>query len=254
MSVKIALDKKRDELVTAEDSLAIQEAVLGKIKEKLAEKIEEKKGEIKEKVSGAAKEKILDTVRDEAAENAGETYSNLREKYEQGKKTLEILKAKRRMKAKEVGLLEDSYHACMQGDEPSVKPEEPLAATVTLPEREYFKATIVEDMLQDKKILGEFEIERTREVGGFKLHQVNFSREMIKDLQKSLAPGPAYVHVWKEDSDEVLIVFKEKIFTINNTDRSTWSQAIAYGMDVGVPEAQLDFTLIRQKPKGAKKK
>lgn len=43
--------------------------------------------------------------------------------------------------------------------------------------------------------------------------------------------------------DEVKVVFREKIFSIKFTDKSTWKDAVTHGKSIGIPEEQLDFLI-----------
>ena len=106
-----------------------------------------------------------------------------------------------------------------------------------------YKATIVENSLADKSILAKVTIENTRQDGEWTLHDVLVSEIQISDLAKASAPGPWYVHLWQSGSDDVIVVFKQKIFTIKHSDRSTWMDSVAYGKSIGIPEAQLDFLI-----------
>ena len=51
------------------------------------------------------------------------------------------------------------------------------------------------------------------------------------------------MHFWEPGKDEVLVVFKSKTFDIKHSDKSTWSEAMAYGKSIGIPEEQLDFVI-----------
>ncbi|MBL8031717.1 MAG: hypothetical protein JNK33_05345 [Candidatus Doudnabacteria bacterium] len=104
-----------------------------------------------------------------------------------------------------------------------------------------FKGTIVENSLSDASILQELQVEKTWQAGTWVLHDVLVAQEQIAELSKHLADGPWYMHFWEPGQDEVLVVFKDKIFTIQHSDKSTWTEAIAYGKSLSIPEAQLDF-------------
>ena len=70
-----------------------------------------------------------------------------------------------------------------------------------------YKGTIIENSLSDKSILDKIKIEKTYQ------------------------------------SDEIKVIFKNKVFTIKFSDKSTWSEAISYGKSIGIPEEQLDFPI-----------
>ena len=43
--------------------------------------------------------------------------------------------------------------------------------------------------------------------------------------------------------DDIIVIFKNKIFNIKYSDKKTWSEAVAYGKSIGIPEEQLDFPI-----------
>lgn len=103
------------------------------------------------------------------------------------------------------------------------------------------KGVIVENSLADTSILAEAEVVRTWEDGGWKLHEVRVSREWAEKFGTYLSDGPWYVHFWEPDSNEVLVVFRDKNFVIRRFDKGTWGEAIGHGKSIGIPEEQLDF-------------
>jgi len=113
----------------------------------------------------------------------------------------------------------------------------------TVPGADLYNATVVENSLANKDILSKVRIEKTWQDGDWTLHRVLVGREQIPDLAKALATGPWYIHLWQTGSDEVTVVFKDKIFTIKYSDKSTWVDAVAYGKSIGIPEEQLDFVV-----------
>ena len=106
-----------------------------------------------------------------------------------------------------------------------------------------FKGTIIENSLSDKSILKKLKIENTSNAGDWTLDDVLLNKNKIPELSKYLADGPWYIHLWQPGKDEVKIVFKNKIFTIQHSDKSTWENAITYGKALGIPEEQLDFPI-----------
>lgn len=105
------------------------------------------------------------------------------------------------------------------------------------------KGVIVENSLADKSIITDVEVVRTWEDGDWKLREVEVSKEWAETFGRYLNDGPWYVHFWEPGSDDVLVVFKNKNFTIKHSDRNTWTQAVEYGKSIGIPEEQLDFLI-----------
>ncbi|MBY0472914.1 hypothetical protein K2Q00_01340 [Patescibacteria group bacterium] len=105
------------------------------------------------------------------------------------------------------------------------------------------EGTIVENSLDDRAVLDSLEILRSWTDEDWKLHQVRTTRETALGLADHLVEGPWYVHFWERGKDDVLVVFKHKIFDIQHSDKSTWKDAVAYGKSIGIPEEQLDFLI-----------
>lgn len=105
------------------------------------------------------------------------------------------------------------------------------------------KGIIIENSLADKSIITDAEIIRTWEDGSWKLREVKVSKDWAEKFGKYLNDGPWYVYFWEPESDDVLIVFKNKNFTIQHSDKSTWAEAVEYGKSIGIPEEQLDFLI-----------
>lgn len=49
------------------------------------------------------------------------------------------------------------------------------------------------------------------------------------------------MNFWVLDGDEMKVVYKNKIFDLKISDKSTWDDALTYGRSIGIPEEQLDF-------------
>jgi hypothetical protein len=103
--------------------------------------------------------------------------------------------------------------------------------------------TIIENSLKDKSILKQVKIVKTWQDDDWILHDVLIGEESAREFGRYLNDGPWYVHFWKEGKDDILVVFKDKIFTIKHSDKSTWQEAIDYGKSIGIPAEQLDFVI-----------
>lgn len=67
--------------------------------------------------------------------------------------------------------------------------------------------------------------------------------ENIKKIQKNLLEDkPYYAHLYR--AGELIVIFKKKVFRLS-PDRSTWKNAVSYGIGLGIPERQLDFAPAR---------
>lgn len=106
-----------------------------------------------------------------------------------------------------------------------------------------YKGTIIENSLSDKSILDKIKIEKTYQSDDWILHDVFVEENQIFELSKYLADGPWYIHLWEPGKDDVKVIFKNKVFTIKFSDKSTWVDAVSYGKSIGIPEEQLDFPI-----------
>ena len=105
------------------------------------------------------------------------------------------------------------------------------------------KGTIVENSLSDKSILDKIQIIKTWKDGSWILHDVNIEENDAIEMGKYLADGPWYIHFWEPGQDDILVVFKNKSFRIKYSDKTTWSDAIEYGISLNIPEKQLGFPI-----------
>ena len=98
-----------------------------------------------------------------------------------------------------------------------------------------YKGVIVENSLNDRKILDEVRIVKKYKDENWVLYEIEIMEDNIKDLQKYINDGPWYIHLWRENNDKVYVVFKDNIFKIKYSDKSTWGKAIDYGKKMGIP-------------------
>jgi hypothetical protein len=104
-----------------------------------------------------------------------------------------------------------------------------------------YKGTIVENSLADRNILKRVKIIKTWQSEDWILQDVLAEETQLEELGKALSDGPWYMNFWIPDSDEMKVVYKNKVFDLKISDKSTWSEAIVYGKSIGIPEEQLDF-------------
>lgn len=107
-----------------------------------------------------------------------------------------------------------------------------------------YKGTIVENSLADKSILSKVQIIKTWQDEDWVLHDVMAEENQLEELGKSLSDGPWYMNFWITNDDYMKVIYKNKIFDLKISDKSTWSEAIKYGKSIGIPEEQLDFISI----------
>jgi len=110
-----------------------------------------------------------------------------------------------------------------------------------------FKGVVIEESLEDNRILNELEIVGFRISSDetpqdrWHLYTVKVSEEDIVKLSKCIKSGKWYMHFWS--GRDVIAIFKNKKFEFNYDDRDTWKDAVDYGLSVGTPQEQLSFVI-----------
>ena len=105
------------------------------------------------------------------------------------------------------------------------------------------KGTIVENSLANKDILKTLQIDKTWQDETWILHSIQIDESRLKELSEALNDEPWYIHLWEQGKDDVIVIFKNKIFRIKFSDKSTWVEAMNYGKSIGIPVEQLDFPI-----------
>ncbi|MDP2932654.1 MAG: hypothetical protein Q8N81_00810 [bacterium] len=121
-----------------------------------------------------------------------------------------------------------------------------------------YKGTIIEESLEDKKVLGDAKILSTK-VGvvsekhqtpwlkQWTLHKVEIAEDKAGKIAEEISRVLDYSHksAWYADfkNDEWhYIIFKNKIFKIGRQDGPGYKQAKDYGLALGIPAHQVDFS------------
>ena len=109
-----------------------------------------------------------------------------------------------------------------------------------------YKGVIVEESLEDNRILNDFKIidfrisKEENPADRWHLYTVQVSKEDIVRLSKNIKQK-WYMHFWK--GRNVIAIFKDKKFEFNFDDKSTWKPVVEYGLSLGIPKEQLDFPI-----------
>ncbi len=108
-----------------------------------------------------------------------------------------------------------------------------------------YKGTIVEESLEDNRILNDITIVGVRisrdenPSDRWHLYTVNVSHHDIDTLSKYIKAGKWYMHFW--NGNDVIAVYKDRIFEFNYDAKETWKEALEYGRSLEIPEDQLTF-------------
>ena len=111
------------------------------------------------------------------------------------------------------------------------------------------KGCIVEESLKDNRLINQFKIidvhissaEKPEE--RWHIYTVLIEPNQIPLLAKSIKDGKWYTHFWDEHGNITAVFATGKFFNFVNHDKSTWKEAIAHGLEMGIPLEQLDFLI-----------
>lgn len=105
-----------------------------------------------------------------------------------------------------------------------------------------YKGVIIEESLDDNRVINNLEIVRVKisNEDRWHLYTVLVSEKDIEELSRSLKQG-WYMHFWKDK--KVIAIFKDKRFEFDYNKKDTWEPVIEYGLSIGIPKEQLDFPI-----------
>ena len=121
-----------------------------------------------------------------------------------------------------------------------------------------YQGIIVEESLEDKSVLEDVQILSTKVENvvqkhktpwllQWTLHKVEIledkAKEVAEKISKSLDQGHdgSWYADFKNDTHHY-IVFRDKVFCIDRTSKEQYNEAKQYGLSLGIPEYQLDFS------------
>ena len=120
-----------------------------------------------------------------------------------------------------------------------------------------YKGEVILESLSDRTVLDDLFIVKTKSVKVDENHQtpwlkhwtihiVEIPKKIINQTVLKIAKALEGKHPWyadfKNDKNHI-IIFKNRIFTIDREKPDQYNQAIEYGVGLGIPKHQLDFSL-----------
>ena len=119
-----------------------------------------------------------------------------------------------------------------------------------------YKGIIIEESLEDKSTLDDVKIlktdvEEVREshktpwLDKWTLHNVEVDGEKVGWIAEKISKALDSKHDWYADfkNDELhFIIFKNKVFKIGRGSEEQYGEATKYGLSLGIPEHQVDFS------------
>ena len=119
-----------------------------------------------------------------------------------------------------------------------------------------FIGVIIEESLADKSVLKKLKILSTEVeqvtsehatpwIKTWTLYTIEVDKSRTKEIAREISKSLDSKHEWYADfkNDKIhFIIFRGKVFTINRTSKKEYQQAIHYGISLGIPVHQLDFS------------
>jgi len=108
---------------------------------------------------------------------------------------------------------------------------------------------IVRESLEDPMVLYELDIINVKPTDDvdpqdrWHIYQVRVSTEDITRLCTCIKAGPWYMHFWKDKGTDLIVVFRDMVFEFDRDIESERDKVIEYGLRLGIPREQLDFTI-----------
>jgi|SRR3989338_9108457 len=105
---------------------------------------------------------------------------------------------------------------------------------------------IVEESLEDNRVLNDFHIINVRitdennHAERWHVYKVETTKEQLQNFAPVLKPE-WYAHFGC--GDEMIVLFRDKMFAQKTNDKNTWQPAIEHGLSLGIPKSQLDFLI-----------
>ena len=119
-----------------------------------------------------------------------------------------------------------------------------------------YKGVIIEESLENKDILKKLKILKTEVkqvtlkhqtpwVKQWTLHTIEISNSQVDKISQELSTMLDSKHNWYADfkTDKIhYIIYRNKIFKVDRTKLNDYAAAKKYGISLGIPEYQVDFT------------
>ena len=119
-----------------------------------------------------------------------------------------------------------------------------------------FKGIIIEESLANKSVLKKIKIIKTEVEKVTEEHQTPWLKQwtmhtveipenqadaVAKELSKSLDSKHDWYADFKNETTHY-IIFRNKVFKINRSKKKEYDAVVKYGVSLGIPEYQLDFS------------
>ncbi len=119
-----------------------------------------------------------------------------------------------------------------------------------------YKGVIIEESLENKDVLGNVKIlstkiepvtenHKTPWIKQWTLHTVEVSKSDAEEIAEKISKSLDSEHNWYADfknEETHFIIFRGRVFKVNRTKKEEYDTATKYGLTLGIPDYQLDFS------------
>lgn len=119
-----------------------------------------------------------------------------------------------------------------------------------------FKGVIIEESLEDTSVLKKVSILSTKVekvtkehqspwLKQWTLHTVEISEDKAEEIASELSQSLESEHEWYADfknPEYHYIIFRGKVFKVNRSKAEEYEEVRKYGINLGIPDYQLDFS------------
>jgi len=119
-----------------------------------------------------------------------------------------------------------------------------------------YQGVIIEESLEDKKVLGKIRIlatkieqvtekHKTPWIKQWTLHTVEITENEADNVAEEISKSLDSKHNWYADfKNETThyIIFRNRVFKIDRTKKEQYDEATRYGISLGIPDYQVDFS------------
>lgn len=119
-----------------------------------------------------------------------------------------------------------------------------------------FKGVIIEESLEKVDVLRDIKILHTKVeavtdehqtpwVKQWTLHTVEIPEDHVESVAKKVSQSLDPKHSWYADvknDDTHFVIFRDKVFKVDRSKKEHYQEAVKYGLSLGIPDYQLDFS------------
>ncbi|KKU94047.1 MAG: hypothetical protein UY26_C0003G0197 [Candidatus Jorgensenbacteria bacterium GW2011_GWA1_48_13] len=119
-----------------------------------------------------------------------------------------------------------------------------------------YQGVIIEESLENKDVLKDVRVlgtkvepvtenHKTPWIKQWTLHTVEIPENQAESIAEKLSWSLDSEHNWYADfkNDDIhFIIFRGKVFKVDRTKKEEYDAATAYGISLGIPDYQLDFS------------